>query len=94
MGGRGKAQCNACTRTFSVSKVDSEPPPIGFQTADVQHHEAKIPQVRYQILLCPKCGSEKLKITSTQRPLRRHLCKDCGHRFKTIEEPQRPMLQE
>lgn len=51
---------------------------------------AEAKPVRYQILCCPKCGSEKVRVTSTQRPIRHHKCKECDAVFKTIEEKQRP----
>lgn len=49
--------------------------------------------VRYQILCCPECGSEKTRVTKTERPVRHHKCKDCGATFKTTEERQRPIIQ-
>lgn len=50
--------------------------------------------VRYQILCCPKCGGENTRVTSTQRPIRHHKCKDCGQTFKTVEERQQPALMD
>ena len=35
---------------------------------------------------CPECGSGRVKVYSTQPPLRYHKCHDCGARFKSVEE--------
>lgn len=41
--------------------------------------------VRYHVTRCPKCRSEKTKITSTRKPYRHHKCKSCEHCFKSLE---------
>ena len=35
---------------------------------------------------CPACGSEDTVIKKTVRPVRHHQCRDCEHRFKSVEE--------
>jgi len=64
--------------------VDEPPaaPAIGTGPPDISPGGA----VRYQIVRCPKCGSDRTRITSTTRPIRRHKCKDCGHPFKSVEQ--------
>jgi hypothetical protein len=46
--------------------------------------------VVYPVVLCPidqgGCGSQNTKVSSTQRPMRRHKCKDCGFAFKSMEK--------
>jgi len=42
--------------------------------------------IYYYIMKCPKCGSEKITVVTTRRPLRYHKCDDCGHTFKSVEK--------
>lgn len=89
--GQGRAQCNACSRPFAIAAIQ--------EGQDVEHAEPLVtqrtptpPSVQYQVLLCPACGSEKVRVTSTQRPVRHHKCKECDHTFKTVEKKERPAL--
>jgi hypothetical protein len=36
-------------------------------------------------LKCPKCRSKNIKCHTSNPPIRYHVCKDCGHKFKSIE---------
>jgi transcription elongation factor Elf1 len=41
--------------------------------------------VGYPVAACPQCGSPKIKVTSTRRPVRHHKCGACLARFKSVE---------
>lgn len=90
MSGHGRAQCRACGLTFPILSqqpaIESGMPEVNDVDAFVDHHEPLIQATRYQILLCPECESERVRVTSTTRPKRQHKCKDCGATFQTIEE--------
>jgi DNA-directed RNA polymerase subunit RPC12/RpoP len=45
-------------------------------------------------IVCPECGSPKLRVRRTSRPtsglkVRYRRCADCGHRLVTEERPRR-----
>lgn len=42
--------------------------------------------VVYHVMRCPNCASEDTVVTSTQRPLRYHKCRECGQAFKSVEK--------
>lgn len=98
--GGGRAQCDHCRLIFNVSSVAAD-------AVQVDHHEPIIPgvrqpdppqAVRYQVLLCPKCGAPKPRVTSTQTTpsgkVRHFKCRaeSCGHTFKLTEQVVRPPL--
>jgi DNA-directed RNA polymerase subunit M/transcription elongation factor TFIIS len=71
------------------------PPPLSQQTPPpLEHEEPAIglpgeeaeAGVPYVCVVCPKCKSKKVRVTSSPLPIRRHICKDCGYRFKSVEE--------
>lgn len=37
-------------------------------------------------LRCPKCKSKNVKCYSSHPPIRYHRCRECGCRFKSVEE--------
>ena len=39
----------------------------------------------WQPVKCPECGSEKVPVHTTRKPIRYHKCDDCGCRFKSVE---------
>jgi len=41
--------------------------------------------VIWHIIHCPKCGSKNVPVHTTKRPVRYHICSDCGHKFKSVE---------
>lgn len=76
---------------FSIQKVEAPEVQHAEPVIDgVRSDQPKPKPVRYQILCCPACGSEKVRVTKTERPVRHHKCRDCGECFKTVEEKQRP----
>lgn len=34
---------------------------------------------------CPACGSGRIFVSHTERPIRRLKCRICGHKWKTLE---------
>lgn len=42
--------------------------------------------VRYHIVHCPECNSDQCRVYSTKRPLRYHICHECGALFKSVEQ--------
>ena len=65
--------CNHCGRLFSATAPSDS-------TGDTA-----VEVVAYPVLHCPSCTSIDVRVTSTRRPLRHHVCDACGHRFKTRE---------
>ena len=41
--------------------------------------------VVYHSIRCPVCKSKNVKCDKTALPIRYHFCKDCKHRFKSVE---------
>lgn len=41
--------------------------------------------VIWHTIKCPNCGSEKVKVHTTRKPIRYLECLDCGHHFKAVE---------
>lgn len=46
----------------------------------------QLPVVIFDPLRCPECGSKKLRTHTVRPPKRNHECKECGAKFKSIEE--------
>jgi len=42
--------------------------------------------VIYYPIKCPNCGSKNVKCYASAPPTRYHKCKDCGKRFKSMED--------
>lgn len=42
------------------------------------------PEKVFECGQCPACGSHNIRVTHTDRPVRRMLCADCRVRWKTI----------
>jgi transcriptional regulator NrdR family protein len=64
--------CRHCGREFPVPVEEvEEAPPVA-----VPHHTKR----------CPSCGSTRVRVTSTQKPVRYQKCGDCQHTFKSIEQ--------
>lgn len=40
----------------------------------------------WRVIKCPECGSTKVPVETTRRPIRYHVCSDCGCRFKSVEQ--------
>ena len=66
-------QCNHCGKTWSAAP------------AERPEQEAALPVVTYFVTVCPRCGSEKVRITQTRRPKRYHECHACGKTFVSYE---------
>ena len=69
-----KSRCNHCGKTWSAAPEERP------------DQEAALPAVTYFVLNCPHCGSEKTRVTHTQRPQRYHECHDCRNTFKSYEK--------
>ena len=70
--------CNNCGRTFTADvKANGEK-----MAADSAGAEPII----YQIIKCPRCGSEDTYIAHTCRPVRYHKCRACDATFKSVEK--------
>ena len=41
--------------------------------------------VVFHPIRCPKCKSKNVRCDKTVLPIRYHICKDCGNRFKSVE---------
>jgi len=53
--------------------------------------EKKDQMVKYHVVCCPNCGSEKTRIVRSGRdihPIRYHKCYQCDHNFKSVQENQ------
>ena len=66
----------------------TDPPPVPAPPPPPPDDVSPGGAVRYHVVRCPKCQSDRTKITSTQRPVRYHKCKACGHTFKSVEQTQ------
>lgn len=64
-----RRQCNHCGRRFTCPVDDEE----------------AVSAVVYVRVQCPECHGDDCPVTSTQRPVRHHRCRDCGTRFKSVE---------
>lgn len=64
-----KRSCDHCGKRFTCSAEE----------------DAAVDAVVYVRVQCPDCGGDDCPVTSTQRPVRHHRCRDCGCRFKSIE---------
>ena len=42
--------------------------------------------VIWHVIKCPECGSTKVPVQHTNRPIRYHKCADCGETFKSVEK--------
>lgn len=40
----------------------------------------------YRRVRCPRCGSTNTRVHTSRAPVRYHRCRDCNHRFKSVEE--------
>lgn len=65
-----KRQCEHCGKRFTCSPDQDDP---------------AVEAVVYVRVQCPECSGDDCPVTSTQRPVRHHRCRDCGCRFKSIE---------
>lgn len=86
--GSGLARCGHCRATFHFQEM----PAVTTPESIVEHQEPlidRLPEVPvavpYVTVCCPQCGSDQTRVTSTRRPIRRHKCKACEHRFKSVE---------
>lgn len=84
--GAGTARCRHCGGQFHFKQA---PEPLQPQ---VDHHEPIVETrngdgraVPFVKMLCPKCGSDAVKVTSTRKPVRQHRCDSCGKTFKSVE---------
>ena len=89
--GSGRARCNACGRVFHFREVPEPQPPVEYQEPVVLHQEPVVDASTgpYQMVrkpLCPRCESERVRVTHTLPSLRRYQCKECGERFKRERE--------
>ena len=77
-------RCGACAHRFTSAE---DPPAKRNGKAPAQADPDPDPDagVVFHVLRCPKCHSDKVRTHTTRRPLRYHLCPDCGLRFKSIE---------
>lgn len=72
-----RRECGHCGKRFGVNI----PAPAGDALA------AELGGgVVYRPVRCPGCASDNQVVTSTQGRLRYHRCRDCGQRFKSVEE--------
>lgn len=74
--------CRHCGRSFFSSVLAEKPA----EAAATPQPEPESPPVIYRLIHCPACDSTNTYVTSTIRPIRRHLCRGCGRRFKSFEE--------
>ncbi len=74
--------CNHCDKRWQV-KVSAN----GNGQVKAPDKAAANRGVVYHVMRCPdpQCGSKNIRVTSTRTPIRHHLCKDCGKRFKSVE---------
>ncbi len=75
---RGRARCRHCNLRFSFRELPGGATPEPEAEAD---HGCPT----YPVKACPECGSDRVLVTSTRRPIRHHKCPTCGLRFKSIE---------
>ena len=64
-------------------------PDLGFENRArrrVRKAEKKNQPIIYKKLRCPECGSDKVPIHTTKKPIRYHKCGNCGHNFKSVEQ--------
>lgn len=86
---RRNRRCNHCGSRFVeiVEGEDTEPAekPSNGHAADEEEPEGPRATV-FHILCCPSCGGEHTRVTRTMRPVRYHKCKDCQHKFQSVEK--------
>ena len=87
----GRAVCKHCRIIFSF-RERSGPAVLTVEDAEDrrgEHPPEQQPQtpasVPFYVVACPACESTDTRVTSTQRPIRRHKCRKCGHPFKSVE---------
>lgn len=61
-------------------KKSAEPIKKGEETKEPEGYG-----VEYIPLRCPRCNSKNVRCYATYVPLRYHLCRNCGHKFKSVE---------
>ena len=80
--------CNHCRHHWTQTCIP--PPPVNEKPPDFPEKQPTnhAPEgVTYHVLRCPDCGSDKVVVTKTVRPVRYHKCQACFHNFKSVEEP-------
>ena len=79
----GRAVCKHCRKTFFFrQRAEPEPDVKATEVEVTREPPASVP---YFVVTCPACESTDTRVTSTQRPIRRHKCRKCGHPFKSVE---------
>ena len=75
-----KRQCGACGRVFSLTVQDPG------DTEDDEGSGWDGHAVDYVVMCCPRCQSNRVRVTRTDKPTRYHKCDDCGQTFKSVEK--------
>lgn len=52
---------------------------------DADDYDCENATVRYGRTFCPRCSSAQTPVVHTERPIRRHKCRNCGYQFKSYE---------
>jgi transcription elongation factor Elf1 len=80
----GRAKCRHCALTFSFRELprpaellDAPPPPAAAESQVPAPAPAEAEFHPYPVEACPRCGSARVKVTSTRKPVRHHACADC-----------------
>jgi len=82
-----RRRCRHCGQEFHAVALDLQASP----PAESVSAEPALPAaVRYYVLRCPACRSDRTKVTKTMHPkdgptVRYHKCQACGHKFKSVE---------
>lgn len=82
-----RRRCSHCGKLFSIT-VNKPPPPEAPPEGSAADDSMSIDGQRvaeYHVTKCPYCGSKRVPVQHTDRPVRFHKCADCGRTFKSVE---------